>query len=246
MEVVALIALVALLAWLLGWLWWRWLMRRKTVWSERLSAAIPVNSAWWRELRERDGSLLYVAIGDSAAQGIGASRPGHSYVGMLARHIRELSDTSVRVINLSVSGATVGTALDKQLPALRRLDPDIVTVSIGANDIAHFHADRFRRELRRLYEQLPDHAIVADLPTFYFLPGERHVRVANRILRAEAERLGLTVAPLYAATRRQGLWGVITHFAGDLFHPNDRGYRVWAEAFHPAVQQRIREVARRG
>ncbi len=27
--------------------------------------------------------------------------------------------------------------------------------------------------------------------------------------------------------------------AGDLFHPNDRGYRVWASAFIPAVLSRL-------
>ncbi len=205
-----------------------------------------MNSAYWREQRARKGELLYVAIGDSAAQGIGASRPGHSYVGFLARRIAGASGRRVRTVNLAISGATVRIAIDSEVPVLQRLDPDVVTVAIGANDIAGFDAERFQREIRELFAVLPDHAIVADLPSFYFLPAQRRVRVANRILRAAAAERGLSVAPLHARTDRQGLWGVTTQFAGDLFHPNDRGYRVWASAFTPAVERRVAEVGGRG
>ena len=60
-------------------------IRRRTDGVLRLAATIPLHSAHWREQRKKSGDLLYVAIGDSAAQGIGASRPHHSYVGVLAR-----------------------------------------------------------------------------------------------------------------------------------------------------------------
>ena len=43
---------------------------------------------------------------------------------------------SVRVVNLSVSGATVELAVRDQLPKFAKFRPDVVTVSIGANDIA--------------------------------------------------------------------------------------------------------------
>ena len=224
--------------------WIRWLSRRRTYWFERLTNAIPEHSDWWKSQRDREGELLYVAIGDSAAQGIGASRPGRSYVGAVAAHIRATTGTTVKVVNLGISGATVRIALDKELRHLAKLAPDVVTVSIGANDIPTFDAARFERELDELYAQLPKHAIVADLPTFYFLPAERMVRAANLILRRVAAKHGLAVAPLHERMRRQGLWGVTTQFAGDLFHPNDRGYRVWASAFLPAVDDRIRDIGR--
>jgi lysophospholipase L1-like esterase len=48
--------------------------------------------------------------------------------------------------------------------------------------------------------------------------------------------------PLHARTRRYGLWGVSTQFAGDLFHPNDRGYQVWADTFNPAVLSRLQRI----
>lgn len=219
-------------------LWARYLYRRQGVWRGRLAEAIPVHSKFWRERKLVEGELLYVAIGDSAAQGIGASRPAHGYVGVLAKRL----GSRFRVVNLGISGATVRVVLEKELPAFRKLQPDLVTVSIGANDIASFDAQRFERDIRELFDALPPHAIVADLPSFYFLPGEKKVVVANRILRDAAAERGLVVVQLHARTKRQGLWGVSTQFAGDLFHPNDRGYRVWAAAFEAAVDARVAEL----
>jgi lysophospholipase L1-like esterase len=231
---IAIVVLSAVAAWAV------YLYRRQGVWRGRLADAIPVHSKFWRDRKDVAGELLYVAIGDSAAQGIGASRPAHGYVGVLAKRL----GPRWRVVNLGISGATVRIALDKELPAFRKLRPDLVTVSIGANDIASFDARRFERDIRELFDALPPHAIVADLPSFYFLPGEKKVVVANRILRDAAAERGLVVVPLHARTKRQGLWGVSTQFAGDLFHPNDRGYRVWASAFEAAVDARVAELER--
>lgn len=224
-------------------LWWRWLTRRQRTWTTRLANNIPINSKFWRDRAQEDGDLLYVAIGDSAAQGIGASRPDHSYVGFIVRHLRKATTRTLRVANLAISGATVRMAIDEELPRLAKLDPDILTVCIGANDIANFDEARFEREIEELYSALPQHAIVADLPSFYFLPAQKKVHVANRIIRDAAARHSLEVVALHARTHRQGLWGVSRQFAGDLFHPNDRGYRIWAAAFESAVDARLAALA---
>lgn len=226
-------------------LWWRYLMRRRSHWYTELTNRIPVHSDWWKKHREREGELLYVAIGDSAAQGIGASAPHRSYVGFVAQALRAASERSIRVVNLGISGATIRIAIEQQLPKLAKLKPDIVTVSIGANDMASFNALRFERDIRELFSALPEGSIVADLPTFYFMPAEKRVRVANGILRDAASANNLEVAPLYARMRRQGLWGPMTQFAGDLFHPNDRGYRVWASAFIPLATRRLLQLSGR-
>jgi acyl-CoA thioesterase-1 len=218
----------------------RLVLRRRGAAVIRLTADIPVNAKWWHEQERKTGELLYVAVGDSAAQGIGASRPGRSYVGMLAAHLRNRTGRPVRIVNLSQSGARLREALELELPKLRSLHPDVLTVSIGANDIAGFDAERFERELRELYSALPRHAIVADLPAFYFGAAERNVRIANGILHRVSGELGLEVAPLYAATKHQsGLRYALNQVAADFFHPNDRGYRVWASAFIPLLDRRV-------
>jgi lysophospholipase L1-like esterase len=209
--------------------------RRLVEHSAILNETLPVHSQWWRDHSKVKGELLYVAIGDSAAQGIGASMPNRGYVGLLAEHMRLVTGRTVRVINLSVSGATVGLAVRDQLPRFEKLTPDVVTVAIGANNIAQWDAAVFAAGIRRLFETLPQHALVADLPCFHLPHNERKVAIANRLLRERAAVHGLTVVPLHAITKRQGLRSVLTQFANDMFHPNDRGYRVWAEAFLPSL-----------
>jgi lysophospholipase L1-like esterase len=200
-----------------------------------LNDTLPVNSKWWRDHAKVKGELLYVAIGDSAAQGIGASMPNRGYVGLLADHLRQVTGRTVRVINLSVSGATVDLAVRDQLPRFEKLSPDVVTVAIGANDIVQWDAAVFAAGIGRLFEALPEHALIADLPCFHLPHNERKVAIANRLLRERAAGRDLTVVPLHAITKRQGLRSVATQFANDFFHPNDRGYRVWAEAFLPSL-----------
>ena len=211
--------------------------------AAELNETLPINSLWWRTHAKETGELLYVAIGDSAAQGIGASAPNRGYVGILADHIRLATGKTVRVLNLSVSGATVDLAVRDQLPRLLKVQPDIVTVAIGANDIAQWDPERFEAGIRTIFAALPPHALVADLPCFHLPHNERKVAAADRIVREVAAEHGLTVVPLHETTERQGIRSVFTQVANDMFHPNDRGYRIWADAFLPelsaAVAQRF-------
>jgi acyl-CoA thioesterase-1 len=222
------------------------IVRHREAAAARIDLTIPVNSAFWRARQKKTGELLYVVIGDSAAQGIGASKPYRGYVQVVANHFAKETGRSVRIVNLSVAGARLREALAIQMPKLAKLrrdvEPDLLTVSIGANDINSFEKERFARELEQLYSQLPSTAIVADLPCFHIPQRERLVAVANRIVRATADRHGLAVAPLYAVTKRQGIVRAVYQSAADLFHPNDRGYVVWASAFLPAVAARAKDL----
>jgi len=56
-----------------------------------------------------------------------------------------------------------------------------------------------------------------------------------------AAEYALTVVPLHATTKHQGIAGILTQFAIDLFHPNDHGYRVWADAFAPSLAAQLVE-----
>jgi Lysophospholipase L1 and related esterases len=213
--------------------------RRRRRHAAALNETLPVHSKWWREHAAVPGDVLYVAMGDSAAQGIGATTPDGSYVGVIARRIAESTGRTVRTVNLSMSGARVEDAVAEQLPKLRGYAPDVVTVAIGANDVGSFDPEPFERGIRELYAALPPHAIVADLPYFYLPHNERTVARANAIVRRVAGEFRLTVAPLHATTKGAGIRGALTLFAKDLFHPNDRGYRLWADAFAPALARAL-------
>jgi lysophospholipase L1-like esterase len=165
---------------------------------------------------------LWVALGDSLSQGVGASSIDQSWV-LRAQRQLAAAGLEYRVINLSVSGATVPDVLERQLPALNGLAvaPALVTVLIGSNDVIH-------HDLR---VTLLDHyrTLLAALPpnTFVLLP-DRAGGVFGEVARLVAEDTG-PVQP------------VSVHVSGpvraeDHFHFNDNGYALVADEFAAAVR----------
>ena len=60
---------------------------------------------------------------------------------------------------------------------------------------------------------------------------EHDARQARDALTQACGKDGVAVAPLAATFESHGWLGMFTLYAADWFHPNDRGYRVWADAF---------------
>lgn len=176
-----------------------------------------------------------MALCDSSAQGIGASRPDRGYVGLVAERVRARTGKDVQVINLSVSGARIDDLLEDQLPLLANLEADLVTVTIGGNDVHTHHAGTFAAQVDRLTAALPPGTFIADVPYFMHGHWERDAQQSADVLTRSASKCGLSVVPLHDALRRQGWSAMLTQFAADLFHPNDRGYRVWADAFWDSI-----------
>lgn len=190
---------------------------------------------FWSLPRGDSGGLLYVALGDSTAQGLGASRPDRGYVGLLARRLQDATGRPVRVINLSASGARVRDVVAEQLPKLTGLSPDLVTVAVGANDIRDYGIGRFRADVDALIAGLPANTLVGDVPWFMHGGLGRRSDEAAAYVAQAAEARDLAVAGLHDATRRRGWPSMLTDFAADWFHPRDRGYRVWADGFWEAI-----------
>ena len=210
----------------------------------RVAHSVQTHASYWAQPHGQPGGLLYVALGDSAAQGIGASRPDRGYVGLLAQRLRERTGRPVEVVNLSRSGAHLLDVVDTQLVALGALGrvPDVLTVGVGGNDIQDYDRERFAAAADRLTAALPDGAYVADVPYFMHGRWERDAAQAAGLLRASASRAGLRPVALHAALRAQGWRAMFTDFAADWFHPNDRGHRVWADAFWHDITPNVAAV----
>jgi lysophospholipase L1-like esterase len=218
------------------------LERRRRRWVAVLNARIPAHHVHWQQRGRADpDAVLYVALGDSAALGLGASGPDHGYVGLVAERIAAVTGRRVRVRNLAIDGATLAVVIRDELHRMRGLEPDVVTLGVGANDVWRFQPERFERELEEICAALPAGSIVSELPSFSVLPVARRVRAANRIVHEVADRHGFWVAPLHATTGAGGLIEALLGAAGDLFHPNDRGHRRWADAFLPGVLAALQE-----
>jgi len=193
--------------------------RYKHYWLKRAAKAPESNA------------LIYVAMGDSTAQGIGASNTEKGYVGLVADALEQKHRRPVHVINISKSGETVAGCLQEQVPQLRALKPDIVTIEIGANDMSTFDETTFRRSMGELMSQVPKQTVISDIP---YLGGSRkkdlepHAEAASSIIHELAATHGLSVAPLHQVTKAKDSWRV---YAVDYFHPSNTGYKNWFAAF---------------
>lgn len=198
-----------------------------------LSVTEAYRDAWAEEARralESDGPL-WLALGDSTAQGIGASAYDLSYVGRLRRLLEARDQRPWRVVNVSVTGARVRDVLTVQVPRLDALaqPPDLVTCAIGANDMLRPGLRRVLADMSTLIERLPRGAFLATLPQGI---GARRPGNVNALIAREAPRRGLVVVDLWTHTGRP--W--TGKLGPDGFHPNDLGYRHWTAAFAAALK----------
>jgi lysophospholipase L1-like esterase len=211
----------------------------------RLKNQLKTYKTYWDAQAVKDtpsDAITYIALGDSAAQGIGASKPENGYVGLLASELNAKTNRPVHIVNLSVSGATVNDVTSKQLSQLdtSAVGQAVITLEIGANDVARsYNQSKFTEDVNKLFSVLPKNTIVSDVPSFVKtrLAGKELDAIkANIVLHAAAAKYGFKLVPLYETTNKKNSW---RNNAVDLFHPNDSGYKNWYEAFKDQVSDAV-------
>ena len=180
---------------------------------------------------------LWVVLGDSTAQGLGAPGPKGGYVGQAVSQLRRTTGQHWRVLNLSVSGALTRDVLAEQIPVLYDEKPDLVTCGAGVNDILFSAPAKLFADLRALLAAVPDKTVLLDLPLmsgFWGIVGRISVPYTsrmNRVVREVALERNLPVAEVSAHFTPP--W--VGKFGVDNFHPSQDGYRDWTRALLAAV-----------
>jgi acyl-CoA thioesterase-1 len=200
----------------------------------QLKSHLKSYAAYWKHT-PTSGTFTYVALGDSAAQGIGASKPEYGYVGLLADRIARETGQKVRIVNLSVSGAKIQDVIDKQIPELKAYKPALVTLDIGSNDVAGtYNSMSFRTNYDKLGAALPKGTFVGNIP--YFGGRIRHnaqALNANQHIAETAQKYNLHLVDLQTMTRERKS---LRAYAPDLFHPSNYGYQNWADAYWHVIK----------
>jgi acyl-CoA thioesterase I len=197
-------------------------------------------ASYWRAHNDRvlhdiemgiDNGPLWVALGDSTAQGLGAPDPRGGYVGQALQQLRRRTGKHWRVLNLSVSGALIRDVLGEQIPRLPR-EPDLVTCGVGANDILYSAPGKLFSDLRAVLAAVPEQTVMLDLPLptgYGWLVGRMsvpYITRINRVIHEVAKDRGLPVAEVSAQFTPP--W--TGKFSVDSFHPSQDGYRDWTRA----------------
>jgi len=185
----------------------------------------------------------YIALGDSLTAGRDDHGPGGARIGW-ARRLADLLGTRTAVpctlTNLATDGADVTAVLERQLPSVARFGPDLVSVTVGMNDIREpgFSQDRFRERFGRLLDgliltratvltcTLPDIAAIMPLPAGLAGLARERMRQASETIREQAAARGALCLDAWSmpAAADPELFGP------DRMHPNAEGHQLLAAA----------------
>ncbi len=199
----------------------------------QLRASVASYAKYWRQYPDQ-GTFIYVALGDSATQGIGASKPELGYVGLLAQHIQQATGKTMRIVNLSVSGAKIQDVLEKQVPQLAQYKPNLITVEVGTNDVTSYDAAKFQSQYDKLAAVLPPGSVVVNIPYFGGLIRANDKAVeASEFIAEAAHKYNLPLVDLQTETRAKNS---IFNYAADGFHPSNRAYKIWEAAFWKTIE----------
>jgi lysophospholipase L1-like esterase len=151
-----------------------------------------------------------------------------------------------------VSGATTADLIRDQLQKSVALNPDLVTVGIGINDVGHgLTLDQFSKNYEEILSTLKEktHAqiVVSNIPDVSSAPRipsvmrntyQQQIIQFSQRLEEIAKRHDVPVFDVYSITKDE----LPSHpecFSNDGFHPSDEGYELWATHMWPTVARAV-------
>jgi len=156
----------------------------------------------------------YVACGDSFTEGLwdapdGPAAPLRGWADQLASHLSRRRTTAglepLVYANLAVRGRLLRPIVSEQVPAALELEPDLVSISGGGNDILRpaVDVDRVAADLERAVARVRAQRVDVLLTTGFDTG-------ASPIVRSTRSRAGVYTAHIWSIARRQGAYVVDT------------------------------------
>lgn len=197
--------------------------------------------------------FVYVAVGDSSVEGLGATSPDRTYPAIIFQAIKKYYKQAY-FYNLGRLDSDAHDVIIEQLDKAISLTPDLVTISLGTNDIRHRRSIiEFEKDLQHILSRLKSetHAeiVINTIPDLSQAPAVRRMikqfskvlvkRFNNRITK-QAEKNGAILVDLfemtsmYAASHPEML-------SEDGFHPSDFGYALWANSVLHHIQHLMKK-----
>jgi lysophospholipase L1-like esterase len=190
--------------------------------------------------------MRFVPLGDSYTIGTAVSE-AERWPNQLAARVAQLD----LVANPAVNGSTSADLIERQLPPLEALRPELVSVLIGVNDAVQGISDAaFATNAALILDELegrpgPDRVFGVATPDYTVTPrgadyGDPAIRSDaivrfNAILREDCERRGMAfVADIFEISREAGSDAALV--ADDGLHPSGAQYRRWVDAIEPVVR----------
>ncbi len=195
------------------------------------------------------GPIRYVAVGDSYTVGAGID-PSDSWPSQLKNRLNGSGIVVELAANLGQTGWTAEQAIAGQLPKLKVLKPDFVTLLIGVNDwIRGVNNKDFTYRLRALMDGIqealtnPKNLLAITIPDFSCSPEGKKwgygksavngIARLNKIIKREAAERSLPLVDITSLSRK--LCAQPDAFSDDGVHPSGTQYSQWVDLmFIPA------------
>lgn len=196
--------------------------------------------------------LMVLALGDSSITAPGVAPAESAWIRRIAAEAA--ANHHVELVSLGVGGAKAGDVLERQVPAALAYDPDIVIVSVGANDaLRTTPLRRFEEDLEAIISRvldltplvgmtgIGDLGVIPRLPPFAQTYARVRARSFNNAIARVAAHHGLpkseTWGPMWEpfATDPGGV--IFTH---DRFHASAHGHAIFAASMRPVMQELLR------
>lgn len=192
-------------------------------------------------------------LGDSTSVGYGVVRPRDVPGAVLAPRLAGAIGRTVRLRSYGVVGALSADLEYQADRALATVQPDLVFIAIGANDVVNTTpvlraANQLASAVTR-FRQLGIGVVVATCPDFAVItpiphPLKAMVTALSRTLAVAQGR-----AASAAGARVVHMWRDVSPkfagrkdcFFGDGFHPSAKGYRIAVDAITPVAIEVLRE-----
>lgn len=193
----------------------------------------------------------YVALGDSYTIGTSV-KPHDRWPNQLVRALRPDADLTL-VQNLASNGATTADLIHEQLTKLDGLNPNVVSVLIGVNDVVRsVDMGAYRTNLRSIFTQLASlvpagHVVVVTTPDYTLTPSgsdfgdpsrqSARIKAFNAVLEEEASQAGMLVVDITPVSNL--VPGDPAQVASDGLHPSGKQYAGWVDLIAPQVREML-------
>jgi lysophospholipase L1-like esterase len=196
-------------------------------------------------------AVRYVALGDSYTIGTATRSPDERWPNQLVRRLAAAGFEVDLVANLGVNGFTSMDVIRSELPRLAELDPGLLTLLVGVNDVVQgVPIETYTANAATILDQSlglvpPARIVTVSTPDYTVTPqGAAYgdparqsaaIRQVNEILARLSEDRGIRHVDIHdLSLRAVSDSGLV---ADDGLHPSGRQYELWVERIGPAVEQ---------
>lgn len=200
-------------------------------------------------------TIGYLPLGDSYTIGTGALEK-EAWPSVLTEHLTKENLPVKLLAKPARNGFTTEDLIAEELPALKKLRPDLVTLLIGVNDwVRGVSKIAFAKNLAYILDEvertLPDRKkiVLITIPDFGVTPvGKNYSRGRNisegisefnKIIKAEAKKRSLALVDIFEISKEMGNDKSLV--AGDGLHPSAKEYAIWEGLISTEVKRILRK-----